>query len=216
MPNPAAASGRQESSVDKTIVMPNPAGSTGSVRAGRQESSVDKTIVMPNPAATCSTPSPAQSGQDARKEELKSKAETVRQFLTGRLPIFGRTKDIDLVVGHHKTNTSSVDFEKVEEPLIEHWNLTDRFTVYEPFAGGGQGILSKGEDIQLKRLVAIKTLREELCGDTKQRSDFVAEARVTAQLDHPSIIPIYSLNTDEQNGLHMVMKLINGQDFKTY
>jgi len=29
-------------------------------------------------------------------------------------------------------------------------------------------------------------------------------------------VPIYSLHTDKDNGLHLAMKLISGQDFKTY
>lgn len=39
---------------------------------------------------------------------------------------------------------------------------------------------------------------------------------MTAQLDHPAIVPIYSLHTDQDNGLHLAMKLINGENFKDY
>lgn len=39
---------------------------------------------------------------------------------------------------------------------------------------------------------------------------------MTAQLDHPAIVPIYSLKSDGENGLHLAMKMINGITLKDY
>ena len=83
------------------------------------------------------------------------------------------------------------------------------------FAEGGQGIIREGMDLDLRRPVAIKTLKSQQ-DDQFTRGQFIQEARVTAQLSHPAIIPIYSLNTDKEDGLHLVMKLVDGKTLKEY
>lgn len=83
------------------------------------------------------------------------------------------------------------------------------------FAEGGQGIIREGLDLNLRRPVAIKTLKSQP-EDQFTRGQFIQEARVTAQLSHPAIIPIYSLNSDDKDGLHLVMKLIDGKTLKDY
>lgn len=45
---------------------------------------------------------------------------------------------------------------------------------------------------------------------------FIAEAKLNAQLDHPAIVPLYSLDSDSRNGLHLAMQLINGITLKEY
>ena len=82
------------------------------------------------------------------------------------------------------------------------------------FAVGGQAEIFKGEDINLRRQVAIKSLRRELIDRPDARAAFINEARITAQLDHPGIVPIYSINTDKENGLHLTMKIIRGSSLK--
>lgn len=95
--------------------------------------------------------------------------------------------------------------------------LTSEYEVGKVFAEGGQGIIREGKDLTLKRLVAIKTLKKEVeKEDPNTRPMFLQEASITAQLCHPSIIPIYSLNTDEDDGLHITMKKIEGMTLKSY
>lgn len=83
------------------------------------------------------------------------------------------------------------------------------------FAVGGQAEIFKGEDLNLHRQVAIKSLRAELIDRPDARAAFINEARITAQLDHPGIVPIYSINTDDHGGLHLTMKIIRGTSLKT-
>lgn len=102
-------------------------------------------------------------------------------------------------------------------------NLDDAYELYEKFAEGSQGKIFYGKDKILNRSVAVKSLKtqEELdeshtVGDTKNRRLFSEEAMLTAQLDHPSIIPIYSLNSDNKDGLHFSMKLIKGTTLRQH
>ena len=102
-------------------------------------------------------------------------------------------------------------------------NINDACEFYEKFSEGSQGKIFYGKDKILNRSVAIKSLKtqEELddshtVGDTVNRRLFSEEAMLTAQLDHPSIIPIYSLNTDTQGGLHFSMKLVKGMTLRQH
>ena len=74
---------------------------------------------------------------------------------------------------------------------------------------GGMGIVYRGRDLRLKREVAIKVLPPELAFRSEIRSRFLREAEMAAQLSHPHIVPIYSV--DEREGLvYFVMALVEG------
>jgi len=85
-----------------------------------------------------------------------------------------------------------------------------------PFATGGQGSLRQALDRSLGCVVAVKSLHKKLCDDEPARSAFVNEARLTAALDHPAIIPIHGLFGDTGNGMHLAMKLISGHTLSDY
>ncbi len=72
-------------------------------------------------------------------------------------------------------------------------HVEDKFDLLCKIAKGGQGIISKAKDKVLRRTVAVKSLRRELLDREAIREKFIQEALITAQLDHPSIIPIHSL-----------------------
>src|SRR5262249_33834086 len=58
-------------------------------------------------------------------------------------------------------------------------------------ATGGIGRVWRARDRQLDREVALKELRPERAGDGKTAARFVREARLTGQLEHPGIVPVY-------------------------
>jgi serine/threonine-protein kinase len=74
---------------------------------------------------------------------------------------------------------------------------------------GGMGIVYRAKDRRLKRLVAIKLLPPELAFRSEIKTRFLREAETAAQLSHPNIVPIYSV--DEREGLvYFVMALVEG------
>ena len=75
----------------------------------------------------------------------------------------------------------------------------------------GKIMLAKDRD--LRRQVAIKVLKEDLMSSPVM-TRFIAEAQVTAQLDHPNIVPIYSLEIDPSGSVSFAMKLIHGKTLK--
>ena len=75
---------------------------------------------------------------------------------------------------------------------------------------GGTATVRKMYDPSLRRRVAIKTLVAELAGNPRAQRDFVQEAEITAQLEHPNIIPIHELAMVEGRA-SFSMRLIRGQ-----
>ena len=95
-------------------------------------------------------------------------------------------------------------------------DVSGKYAMLTEFAQGGTATLSIARDRNLRRLVAVKSLKKDAENLPELLKSFVTEAKVTAQLDHPGIIPIYGLSRDEDNGIHLVMKLVDGKTLREY
>jgi PAS domain S-box-containing protein len=62
-------------------------------------------------------------------------------------------------------------------------------------ATGGIGRVWRAHDRELEREVAVKELQPEKAGNSKLAERFVREARLTGQLEHPGIVPVYELSS---------------------
>ena len=73
------------------------------------------------------------------------------------------------------------------------------------------GVVYRARDKRLKRHIAIKVLPPELAFQSAIKTRFLREAETAAQLSHPNIVPIYSV--DELEGLvFFVMAYISGDN----
>lgn len=95
-------------------------------------------------------------------------------------------------------------------------DVSERFRPLRLLFRTHRDIVDLGRDRALERVLAIHSLRSEHLLNKQMRKAFVKEAELTAQLDHPAIVPVYNLNGDYRGGLHMTVKLINGMDFHSY
>lgn len=87
------------------------------------------------------------------------------------------------------------------------------YKIIKKLGEGGQGEVYQAEDINLRRIVAIKFLPAELGADEKTRKRFLREAQLASALDHPNICTVYEIN--EHQGLHyIVMQYLEGKRLK--
>src|SRR5881398_1132965 len=76
---------------------------------------------------------------------------------------------------------------------------------------GGMGIVYCARDRRLKREIAIKVLPPELSFRADIRQRFLREAETAAQLNHPNIVPIYTVE-ERDNLVYFVMAYIKGDN----
>jgi serine/threonine protein kinase/Tfp pilus assembly protein PilF len=82
----------------------------------------------------------------------------------------------------------------------------------EDFAGrGGMSVVYRARHEIGEYVVAVKVLDPELAGDPKMVSSFLAEARNTAALRHPSIIRINDVDQTEEGWAYLVMEWLDGR-----
>ena len=83
-----------------------------------------------------------------------------------------------------------------------------RYTLRETLGSGGAGDVVAALDREIRRVVALKTLQRHRSSDWVASSRFVEEARITAQLEHPNIIPVYDLGAAEDGQPYYTMRVV--------
>src|SRR5262249_728544 len=68
-----------------------------------------------------------------------------------------------------------------------------RYTIERRIAKGGMASIYSVVDHQLHRVSAMKVLDVQYAAQARERQRFVEEAEITAQLDHPHIVPVHEL-----------------------
>ena len=100
--------------------------------------------------------------------------------------------------------------------------MTELPLVGDEFAGyrlravlgrGGMSVVYQAENPRLGSIVALKVLVPELATDDAFRARFLAESRIAASLNHPNVIPIYDMGS--QDGLlYIAMRYVSGTDLR--
>jgi serine/threonine protein kinase/tetratricopeptide (TPR) repeat protein len=84
------------------------------------------------------------------------------------------------------------------------------YEIQSPLGAGGMGEIYRATDTKLGRDVALKVLPAEMAHDPERLARFRREAKALAQLDHPNIVTIHSV--EESDGVHfLTMQLVEGQ-----
>jgi eukaryotic-like serine/threonine-protein kinase len=128
---------------------------------------------------------------------------------------------MSVAVLHYSTRPSHQRIISVPDPVVSSSDaelrthveraLSANYELDREIGRGGMGIVYKAKDKRLKRHVAVKLLPPELAFRGEIRSRFLKEAETAAQLSHPNIVPIYSV--DERDGLvYFVMAFVDGEN----
>jgi serine/threonine-protein kinase len=93
--------------------------------------------------------------------------------------------------------------------------LGNRYEIIEKIGAGGMSDVYRAKDHSLGRDVAIKVLKSEFADDAGFVTKFRAEAQSAAALEHPNIVNIYDVGSED--GLYyIVMEYVEGITLKTY
>ncbi len=93
--------------------------------------------------------------------------------------------------------------------------LNRRYRLDALLGDGGMGTVYRGYDLNLERSLAIKLMHPHFARQEEFRARLVQEARVAAQLDHPSIVRVYDFGDSEQ-GLFIAMEYVDGGSLRDH
>ncbi len=103
-----------------------------------------------------------------------------------------------------------VDAPDIAEIDMVRQELNEEYEILEELGRGGMAIVFKAKEKQLDREVAIKVLPFSLAFDKEFVERFQREARTSARLEHPNIIPIYRVGKSGRI-IYFVMKFLRGK-----
>ncbi|HSD91050.1 MAG TPA: protein kinase [Kofleriaceae bacterium] len=93
--------------------------------------------------------------------------------------------------------------------------IAGRYRITAKLGEGGMGAVYRGEQMSLKRAVAVKLLRPELSTNQQILQRFNAEAQAVAKLSHPNTVNIYDFGQDTDGSLFIAMEYIEGRSLRS-
>jgi tetratricopeptide (TPR) repeat protein/tRNA A-37 threonylcarbamoyl transferase component Bud32 len=89
-----------------------------------------------------------------------------------------------------------------------------RFRILRPHARGGLGAVYLALDGELHREVALKEIQSRHADHPDSRARFLLEAEITGRLEHPGVVPVYSLGHYPDGRPYYAMRFIRGDSLK--
>ena len=91
----------------------------------------------------------------------------------------------------------------------------NRYRIEKVIGVGGMAIVFKATDLLMRRVVAVKILKDEISADEQSVKRFVNESKAVAMLSHQNIVNIYDVSVRE-NVKYIVMEFIEGITLTSY
>jgi len=86
-----------------------------------------------------------------------------------------------------------------------------RYVYRSEIRTGGMGRVIEAYDTRLERPVAVKILRTSHLDKPELTSRFICEARITANLVHPGVVPVFDIGCDNRGRHFFVMQKVEGK-----
>lgn len=150
----------------------------------------------------------AQGGRNqGMKKPEKPRVAPVSSAEVGRNPPAGEHDRTPRTVPLSTTDGLPPSADGLELPEFRFGALVGRYLLLEKRGQGGMGVVYKGYDPELDRVVAIKLLR-----GSGPRSRLQREAQALAQLAHPNVVNVYDVGF-HQGQVFLAMEFVEGQTF---
>ena len=92
--------------------------------------------------------------------------------------------------------------------------LAGRYRLDARLGQGGMGKVYRAEDLSLHRVVAVKTIRDDLFASPKAIEKFRQESQITARFAHPNVVTIFDFGVDPTQRVFLVMELLEGKTLR--
>ena len=89
--------------------------------------------------------------------------------------------------------------------------LGEKYAVTGQVGAGGMKLIQRAHDRNADRDVALAMLRKDAPRSAQERR-FLREARITAALEHPNIVPVHEIGLDAGKRPYFTMKLLGGEN----
>lgn len=128
-------------------------------------------------------------------------------------PVCGKPFEATEDDASNSLSESSSSLVEGHEPQPDSIQFTlGSYQVVKSIGKGGMGEVLLAYDTQCGRKIALKRIRPDLANIQPIKTRFLKEARVTSQLTHPSIIPIYSIH--QEDSTYYTMPYVEGETLK--
>jgi len=135
--------------------------------------------------------------------------------VTARTAALGATSRVSRVssVDVPPLPTISLDDPNTAEGAAPSHGSAD-LVVLDTLGEGGMGLVYRARQRSLAREVAVKVLRRNAVV-AEEGNDLLREALITGGIEHPNIVPVHALGVDSQGHPVLVMKRIEGTNWRT-
>lgn len=134
--------------------------------------------------------------------------ETFRQ----QLPVFdeGHVSFSGLIPKHQGHTIDSTQQVEAPSSLLLRTTLVpeERYVERAQLGDGALGVVSEVGDTSMRRQVARKVLKVGAAASQVERAGIIQEARLTGQLEHPNIVPVYDIGELEDGQIYYTMRLL--------
>lgn len=122
-----------------------------------------------------------------------------------------RSKNEDISIELEKDKLKNLLRKKGEE--IELRSFSSSYEIFDSVGHGGMKEVFEAKDLQAMRRIAYAKIRQgkETALNTRR---FIREARITALLEHPNIIPIHDVGVDDLGKPYFTMKYLEGESLQ--
>jgi serine/threonine-protein kinase len=141
---------------------------------------------------------------DASVDEAPARSSTSTSTLTIGTTIPGTTVALGKRAAHEARGADLL-LRDPDEP---------RYVVTEELGSGGAGRVVMARDAIIGRTVALKTLKDDDAAAPGVAERFVNEARNTAQLEHPNVVPVYDMGTLPGGQPYYTMRVVKRQSLQ--
>lgn len=119
----------------------------------------------------------------------------------------------DPVMGNHTGIGKVPSAEGASSQLPEY---VGRYRIERLLGQGRSGVVYLAHDEQIDRLVAVKMPHAELVSTPEDAEAYLAEARTVTSLDHPHIVPVHEVGSDDNFPCFIVSQYVEGVDLGSY